>query len=74
MNELEYETAQGSVEEGNVESVNINVINFNNNCWVIVVNLTTLANKSSAIVPYKVDKGSGGNIIPLHTYKNYFLG
>ena len=68
VNEVEHETAQGSVEEGNTDSVNINLINFNKNCLVITANLKTLANKNSVIVPYKVDAGSDGNILPLHCY------
>ena len=31
-----------------------------------------LANKSSIIVPYKVDTGSNGNIMSLHIYKTLF--
>ena len=72
VNEVEHETAQGSIEEGSIDSVNINSINFNKNHLVITANLKTSANKSSIIVPYKVDTGSDGNIIPLHIYKKLF--
>ena len=74
VNQSEHETAQGSVEGGSIDSVNINSINFNKNCSVIMANLKMLANKSSVIAPYKVDTGSGGNIIPSYIYKKYFLG
>ena len=40
---------------------------------VITANLKTLSNQVRIIVPYKVDTGSDGNIMPLHIYKNYFL-
>ena len=42
------------------------------NCSVITANLKTFANKSGIIVPYKVDTGSDGNIMPLHIYKKLF--
>ena len=51
-----------------------NSINFNSRCLVITENLYTLSNQVRIIVPYKEDTGSNGNIMPLHIYKNYFLG
>ena len=36
---------------------------------VITANLKMLANKRSITVPYKIDTGSNGNIMPLHIYK-----
>ena len=52
--------------------VNINSINFYNNHSVITANLKTSLNKVVITVPYKVDAGSDGNIIPLHIYKKSF--
>ena len=74
VNKGEHETYQSSIEEGSTDSVNINSINFNKNCLVITANIKMVAYKSSILVPYKVDTGSDGNIMPLHIYKNYFLG
>ena len=31
-----------------------------------------LAGPNNAMIPYKVDTGSGGNIMPLHIYKKLF--
>ena len=73
VNEVEQEAAQDSVEENNIDSVNINSIHFNKNCSVISVNLKTSAGPNNVVVPYKVDTGSNGNIMPLHIYKNCFL-
>ena len=69
VNEVEHETGQGSTDEGNIDLVNINSINFKKNHSVITANPKLSANKSSLIVPYKVDMGSDGNIMPLHMYK-----
>ena len=46
--------------------MNINSIHFDKNHLVIITNSKTLADKNSVIVPYKVDMGSAGNIMPLH--------
>ena len=32
------------------------------------------SNQVSVVISYKVDTGSDCNIVPLHLYKNYFLG
>ena len=74
MNEVEQETAKDSTEENSIDSVNINSIHFNKNCFVITANLKTSAGKNSAIVPYKVETASDGNIIALHIYKKLFPG
>ena len=34
----------------------------------------TSSNQARIIVPYNVDTGSDGNIMPLYVYNNYFLG
>ena len=67
VNEVEQEGAQDSTEESTIDSVNINLIHFNKICSVITANIETLADKNSVIVPYKVDTGIDGNIMPLHT-------
>ena len=72
MNEVEQEAAQDSEEENNIDLVNINSIHFNKNCSVITANLKMSASINSVIVPYEVDTGSNGNIMPLHIYKKLF--
>ena len=67
------ETAQDSAEESRIDSVNINLIYFNKNYSVKTAKLKTSAGINNIIVPYKVDTGSNGNIIPLHKYQKLFL-
>ena len=72
VNEVEQETAQDSAEENIINLVNINSIHFNKNCLVITAKFKTSAGINNVLVPYKVDTGNDGNIMPLHIYKNYF--
>ena len=66
MNEVEQDTAQFSVDENSIDLVNINSIHFNKNCSIITANLKMSAGPNNVIVPYKVDTGNDGNIMPLH--------
>ena len=50
----------------------INSIHFSKNQSVLTMNLKTSAGPNNIIVPYKVDTGSNGNIMPLHIYKKLF--
>ena len=52
--------------------MNINSIHFNENSSVITAKLKTSAGINNLIVPYEVDTGRDGNIMPLHIYKNLF--
>ena len=72
MNEVEQEAAQGSAKENNIDSVHINPIHFNKNHSLITVNLKTSTGPNNVMVPYKVDTGSDGNIMPFHIYKKLF--
>ena len=58
--------------ENSINLVSINSIQFNKNCSVITTNLKTKAGQNNIIVPYKVDEGSDGNIMPLQVYKKLF--
>ena len=69
---LEQEPDQHQEEEDHINRVNINSINFNSKCSLITANLETLSNQVNIIIPYKVDIGSDGNIVPLHIYKKLF--
>ena len=68
MNEVEQEAVQVDAGKDN-ELVSINSIQFNKNCPVLTTNLKTSAGQSNIMVPYKIDTGSDGNIMPLHVYK-----
>ena len=53
--------------------VNINSIRFNSNHSAIIANLKASSNTVVITVPYKVDTGSNGNIMPFYMYKKLFL-
>ena len=72
MNKVEQETGEDGAEENSIDVSSMNSIHFNNNHCVLIANLKTSAGPN-IMVPYKVDTGSDGNIMPLYIYKNYFL-
>ena len=69
MNEARQEAAQDSAEENSTDSVNINSINFNKNHSILTVNLKISAGPNNVMVPYTVDMGSDGNILPLQIHQ-----
>ena len=72
MNDVEQEAFQDSAEENSIGMVSINSIYFNKNHFVLTVNLKMSASQNNIMVPYKVDTGSDGNIMPLHIFKKLF--
>ena len=71
MNEVEKGAVQDSAEENNFDSVSINSIHVNKNHSVLTANLKT-SGSNNIMVPYKVETGNNGNIMPLHIYKELF--
>ena len=71
INNLEQELDQHH-EEDHIDMVDINSIIFNSKQSVITSNIKTSSNQVSIIVPYNVDTGSDGDIMPLHLYKRLF--
>ena len=69
VHDLEQKTDQHHEELDHFDMVNINYIIFNSKLLVITANPKTLSNQVSIIVPYKVDTGSDGRIMPLYLYK-----
>ena len=67
---METEADQG--QEINIETENINLVKFNSNHSAVIANLKTSSSKVIITVPYKVDTGSNGNIMPLSIYKKLF--
>ena len=61
-------------QESGIEMVNINPINCNSNHSTIKANLKTSSNKTTIMVPYKVDMDSDGNIMPFNIFTNLFPG
>ena len=71
MNEMEQETVQNHARD-NIDMVIINFIQFNKNHSILTTNLEMSAGQSNIMVPYIIDTGSDGNIMPLHMYKKLF--
>ena len=68
-----HDTEQEATNCNQIDMVNINSISFNSKQLVMVVNLKTSSNQNSTVIPYKIDTGSDGNIMPFHITKLYFL-
>ena len=71
VNEVEQETFHDNAGE-DIEVVSINSVWFNKNCSVLTANLKTYAGQNNIIVPYKIDTGSNGNIMPAHVFRRLF--
>ena len=71
VNTIEKETTHK--QEPCIKMVNINLVSFNSNHSVIIANLKTSSNKATIVVPYKVDMGSDGNIMPFNIFTKLFL-
>ena len=56
-----------------IKMVNVNSISFNSNHSAILPKLKTSSKQAAMMVPYKVDTGCNGNIMPFHIFKKYFL-
>ena len=73
LNELGQEIIQDNTRE-DFEMVSIDSEYFNKNCSILTAYLKTSVGKNSISVPYKIDMGSHGNIMPLHIFKKLFTG
>ena len=71
MNELEVKDVQ-EVSRGEIETVSIDSVHLNENQSLLTVKLETQAGGNTIVVPYKVDTGSEGNIMPLFIFKKLF--
>ena len=71
VNDVEQETLQDNTSE-DIKTVNLNSVQFNKNCSILTANLKMSANQNTIIVPYKIDTGSNGNIMPAHMFKRLF--
>ena len=57
-----------------IEMVNVNSDSFNSNHSTIIANLKTSFYKATIVVPYKVDMGSKGNIMPFNMFTKLSTG
>ena len=71
VNELEVEEVQEG-NKGEIETVSIHSVHLNKNWSLITAKLETQAGGNTIVVPYKVDTGSEGNIMPLFIFKKLF--
>ena len=68
VHELEVEMAQKTFK-AEIETVSINLVCLNKNWSLITAYLETQVGKNSIEIPYKIDTGSEGNIMPLYIFK-----
>ena len=71
VHEVEVETAP-ELQEEELETVSINSLYLNKNCSLITAHLETQVGKTTIEVPYKIDTGSEGNLMPLYIFKRLF--
>ena len=60
------------VNEGEVETISIDSVHLNKNQSLITAKLETQAHRNTIEIPYKIDTGSDGNIMPLLMFKKLF--
>ena len=63
------EIEQNTAADKQVNMVNITPYTFHSILSVIIVKLKTSSSHNSAVIPYKVDTGIDGNILPFHLFK-----
>ena len=73
VHELQVKMAQDSHDE-EIETVSINFMYLNKNQSLITVHLEMQVGKNTVEIPYKLDTGSKGNIMPLYIFKKLFKG
>ena len=71
MHELEVEGVQ-ETQEGEIETVSIDSVHLNKNQSLITAHLKMQAGENIIEIPYKIDTGSEGNIMPLYIFKKLF--
>ena len=70
---LEVEVKMVQESQGDkVETVSIDLVHLNKGQSVITAHLETHAGKSIVEIPYKIDTGREGNIMPLYIFKTLF--
>ena len=71
VNELELETSQ-EYSEGEIETVSIDSVHMNKNKSLLMAKLEMCAVNNIVRIPYKIDMGNEGNIMPWHIFKKLF--
>ena len=73
INQMEQEMSLEYTED-NLEMVSINSVCFNKNCSMLTAKLETFLYNNNMVIPYKIDTGSGRNIMPWYIFKNIHQG
>ena len=68
INEMEQEMSQ-DYSEGKIKTVSINSVHMNINLSILTAKFETCAGSNKLTVPYKIDMGSDGNIMPWYIFK-----
>ena len=71
MNELEIEESQEG-NEGKIETVSINSVHLNKNWSLLMAEVEMQSGGNTIMIPYKIDMGSEGNIMPIFIFKKLF--
>ena len=71
VNDLEIERAQEG-NEGEIEAVSINSVHLNKTWSLLMAKLEMQSGRNTIVIPYKIDMGSEGNIMPLFIFKKLF--
>ena len=71
VHEVGIEMVQEPKEE-EIETVSINSVYLNKNWSLVTAHLATQVGKTIVEIPYKIDTGSKGNIMPLYVFKKLF--
>ena len=71
MNKLEVEGVQVG-NKGKIETVSINSVHLNKNWSLLMAKLEMQSGRNTIVIPYKIDMGSKGNIMPLFIFKKLF--
>ena len=64
--EVEVEVSQ---EDNEIEEVSLNLVYLNNKQLLITADLEMQVIKNTVKIPYKIDTGSEGNLMPLYIFK-----
>ena len=65
---MEIEESQ-ECSKGELDTVSIDSVHLNKNWSLLTTELETWAGNNSRVIPYKIDTGSEGNIMPLFILK-----
>ena len=71
VNDMEQEMSQ-EYREDEIEMVSINSVYMSKNWSMLTAKLETCADDNKITIPYKIDTGRDGNIMPWYIFKKLF--